>query len=82
MQLHALMCSVAMVLAVLGIAAGDTKDSKKKLQIGIKKRIDADKCKIKSRKMDVLGMHYTVSASFMYVLFVWLFFCNYSIFCK
>ena len=61
MHLHALMCSVAMVLAVLGIAAGDTKDSKKKLQIGIKKRIDADKCKIKSRKMDVLGMHYTVS---------------------
>ena len=54
------MCSVAMVLAVVGIAAGDTKDSKKKLQIGIKKRIDADKCTIKSRKMDVLSMHYTV----------------------
>ncbi|KAI0207968.1 Peptidyl-prolyl cis-trans isomerase FKBP2 [Lamellibrachia satsuma] len=60
MQLHTLMCSVAMILVVLGIAvAKDTKDSKKKLQIGIKKRVDADKCKIKSRKGDVLSMHYT-----------------------
>lgn len=32
---------------------------KKKLQIGIKKRVD--NCSIKSRKGDVLNMHYTVS---------------------
>lgn len=32
---------------------------KKKLQIGIKKRVD--NCPIKSRKGDVLNMHYTVS---------------------
>ncbi len=31
---------------------------KKKLQIGIKKRVD--NCPIKSRKGDVLNMHYTV----------------------
>ena len=33
---------------------------KKKLQIGIKKRVE--NCPIKSRKGDVLNMHYTVSA--------------------
>jgi len=31
----------------------------KKLQIGVKKRVDAEACKIKSRKGDVLAMHYT-----------------------
>lgn len=35
---------------------------KKKLQIGIKKRVD--NCSIKSRKGDVLNMHYTVSVSY------------------
>ncbi len=41
---------------------------KKKLQIGIKKRVD--NCPIKSRKGDVLNMHYTVS--------VWLFWPKYD----
>ena len=64
MQLQALLYSVAVILVVLGVdAAKDKKDSKKKLQIGIKKRIDADKCKTKSRKGDSLTMHYTVGAS-------------------
>nr|KAI8740749.1 peptidyl-prolyl cis-trans isomerase FKBP2-like [Biomphalaria glabrata] len=34
-------------------------DKDKKLQIGIKKRVDPEKCKLKSRKGDVLHMHYT-----------------------
>ncbi|KAK2191180.1 hypothetical protein NP493_57g01076 [Ridgeia piscesae] len=60
MQLQAVLYSVAVILAVLDVAAAkDKKDSKKKLQIGIKKRIDADKCKTKSRKGDTLKMHYT-----------------------
>jgi len=63
MQLQAVLYSVAVILAVLDVAAAkDKKDSKKKLQIGIKKRIDADKCKTKSRKGDTLKMHYTVCA--------------------
>lgn len=35
-------------------------EGKRKLQIGVKKRVD--NCPIKSRKGDVLHMHYTVSA--------------------
>jgi len=33
----------------------------KKLQIGVKKRISPEDCKIKSKKGDKLEMHYTVS---------------------
>ena len=36
------------------------EEKKKSLQIGIKKRVDADKCLIKSTKGDKLEMHYTV----------------------
>lgn len=32
----------------------------KKLQIGIKKRVDPEDCKMKSKKGDKLEMHYTV----------------------
>jgi len=32
---------------------------RKKLQIGVKKRIPADECKVKSKKGDKLEMHYT-----------------------
>jgi len=42
-------------LMVMFVAEADTG---KKLQIGIKKRVESDKCKIKSRKGDVLHMHY------------------------
>lgn len=37
------------------VAAGE-----KKLQIGVKKRVSPEDCKIKSRKGDKLSMHYTV----------------------
>ena len=37
-----------------------TGAEKAKLQIGIKKRIPAEDCKTKTKKGDVLDMHYTV----------------------
>ena len=40
------------------IGCGDAAD--KKLQIGVKKRISPEDCKMKSRKGDKLEMHYTV----------------------
>ena len=42
-------------------AADDKKEKKKKLQIGVKKRVEPEDCKMKSRKNDVLKMHYTVN---------------------
>lgn len=47
------------VLAAM-VSCDDKEEKKKKLQIGVKKRVDPDKCTIKSRKGDVLKMHYTV----------------------
>ena len=38
-------------------------DEKSKLQIGIKKRVAADKCLEKSKNGDELHMHYTVNAN-------------------
>lgn len=51
----------AAVVIGMALAAGDSKDKKKGLQIGIKKRVDPADCKVKSKKGDVLHMHYTVS---------------------
>jgi hypothetical protein len=52
-------------------AGDDSKDAKKSkgLQIGVKKRVDPDKCPIKSRKGDSLHMHYTVSLCTCLLLF-------------
>jgi len=51
--------AVAAIVATV-VATEETKDAKKKgLQIGIKKRVDPDQCKIKSKKGDSLQMHYT-----------------------
>jgi len=54
------LCAISMV-----VTGDDSKDAKKSkaLQIGIKKRVDPDKCLLKSRKGDSLQMHYTVSIS-------------------
>uniref|UniRef100_A0A8C9TXU2 peptidylprolyl isomerase n=3 Tax=Osteoglossocephalai TaxID=1489341 RepID=A0A8C9TXU2_SCLFO len=47
-----------LVVTLLSVAPGFVRGGdKKKLQIGIKKRVD--NCPIKSRKGDVLNMHYT-----------------------
>ncbi|CAD5118857.1 DgyrCDS7534 [Dimorphilus gyrociliatus] len=47
------------ILAVMAFNVCSADEKKKKLQIGIKKRIDPSECKMKSRKNDVLSMHYT-----------------------
>ena len=51
------------VVAMVAIARGDDeekKDKKKKLQIGVKKRVDPEQCTQKTKKGDKLSMHYTV----------------------
>lgn len=49
---------VLLIVTVLSLCAVTVKGAeKKKLQIGIKKRVD--NCTTKSRKGDVLNMHYT-----------------------
>jgi len=53
-----LVISVVVLLECL-ISRAEANKDKQKLQIGIKKRVDAENCKIKSRKGDVLSMHYT-----------------------
>ncbi|GFN97100.1 peptidylprolyl isomerase [Plakobranchus ocellatus] len=47
------------LLSSMLVSRADPNKSDKKLQIGIKKRVDPDKCKIKTRKADILHMHYT-----------------------
>lgn len=60
MKLSNLLYSAAVVFVSLCVYAHAEEDDKKqKLQIGVKKRVDPDQCKIKSRKGDVLSMHYT-----------------------
>lgn len=48
-------------ICVAALASTVAADSKKKLQIGVKKRVED--CKIRSRKGDFLHMHYTVLTS-------------------
>jgi len=52
-----MMVALALTLAFPGAFGGDSKVTK--LQIGVKKRIPAEECTIKSRKGDKLKMHYT-----------------------
>lgn len=53
-----------LALAVISVLIIDyvSAAGEKKLQIGVKKRIPADECKVKSKKGDKLEMHYTVSS--------------------
>ena len=68
MQLPATAVQIVVSLALMAVvtAVEPQKESKKSkgLQIGVKKRIDAEKCTIKSKKGDTLHMHYTVRNSF------------------
>ncbi|KAL5008900.1 hypothetical protein ScPMuIL_014481 [Solemya velum] len=62
MRLTWIYSAAVFLVLVLTVKSDDDKTDEKKakkLQIGIKKRVDADKCKIKSRKGDTLNMHYT-----------------------
>lgn len=49
---------VAVVLMSWSVSADDDK-----VKIGVKKRIDADQCPIKSRKGDIVHVHYVVSGA-------------------
>ena len=49
---------LAVAMAAM-VSSSSAADSKQKLQIGIKKRVAAEDCPIKSRKGDRLQMHYT-----------------------
>ncbi len=51
---------VLVAMVSLSGADDDKKEKKKKLQIGIKKRVDPEKCRIKTKRGDTLHMHYTV----------------------
>lgn len=57
MRLSWILPVLSLCLSALATAAG-AEGGKRKLQIGVKKRVDH--CPIKSRKGDVLHMHYTV----------------------
>ena len=63
MKISEILYMSAALVAVLAVyvAAEEEETKKKKLQIGIKKRVEPELCKIKSRKGDTLSMHYTVS---------------------
>lgn len=61
MKVELIWSPVLLSLLVCYTRCDDDKEDKKvkKLQIGVKKRVDPESCKIKSRKGDVLHMHYT-----------------------
>lgn len=60
MRLEAVAAVVVVVLAVsCGAEEEKKKEKVKKLQIGVKKRVD--NCTLKSRRGDLLHMHYAVS---------------------
>jgi len=56
-----LICLIACVIALELVTSKEGKSSK--LQIGIKKRVD--NCVIKSKRGDLLHMHYTVCNLFI-----------------
>ena len=60
MKVDVVLSSVLLSVLIYNVCCDEDKDDKKvkKLQIGVKKRVED--CKIKSKKGDVLHMHYTV----------------------
>ena len=67
MKISWILNGAIMLLMVIQSWAGE-EDKKKKLQIGVKKRVD--NCKTKSRKGDTLHMHYTVSVATHYTCII------------
>ena len=59
-------CLVVMIAVISAISSDATEDKKRKLQIGVKKRVE--NCQRKSKKFDVLEMHYTVSCRTIHVI--------------
>ena len=52
-----------------GVGATEEKAAKKKLQIGVKKRVE--NCEQKSRRGDLLSMHYTVRVNTVIAMNFW-----------
>ena len=69
-------CLIFACLFVLALVSGEEK--KKKLQIGVKKRVDPENCPIKSRRGDSLKMHYTVRI----LLKKFCYFVKFGLFCR
>ena len=63
MQLYVITSQALLLSTICFSVLGEDDKKKSRLQIGIKKRVEPDLCKIKSRKGDSLNMHYTVSQS-------------------
>jgi hypothetical protein len=62
-QVGVFVCVLFLILSNFDLSIADNDDKntnvKKKLQIGVKKRVD--NCQVKSKKGDFLHMHYKVS---------------------
>ena len=69
MKISQLLYVSTVLVAALAVYVTAEEDKKKKLQIGVKKRIDPELCTIKSKKGDTLHMHYTVSLTCYYLLY-------------
>ena len=55
-------------MVIVLVSSEEPKREQKKLQIGIKKRIED--CAIKSRRGDLLHMHYTVGSRYACLMFI------------
>ena len=64
-QVGVTLCVLLLVFSNFDLSIADNDDKntnvKKKLQIGVKKRVD--NCQVKSKKGDFLHMHYKVNAN-------------------
>jgi len=69
-ELFLFACLFVVVFSNVNLSLGDgdkNTNLKKKLQIGVKKRVD--NCQVKSKKGDFLHMHYRVSANVHFLSF-------------
>ncbi|XP_005099878.1 peptidyl-prolyl cis-trans isomerase FKBP2 [Aplysia californica] len=59
MQISTSLIFVSFAVLMEILVQGSEASNNKKLQIGVKRRADPEKCKIKSRKGDILHMNYS-----------------------
>lgn len=59
MKVDQLLYAVVLMISVIHVYGATDEKKKRKLQIGVKKRVNPEDCTIKSRKGDTLHMHYT-----------------------
>ena len=74
LKMKKLLLSLGTILLVAshlsnGVGATEEKAAKKKLQIGVKKRVE--NCEQKSRRGDLLSMHYTVRVNTVIAMNFW-----------